>query len=130
MTASTATRVNVTDIVRRLTGGLHKMTAETVLIDTLPGNRSDIRHAIDEAIDDGYIKIVQVRDTTYGKGIRFIALADGIAYCRTCILGCTHEATRDGDSCGHAGCWGPDATNDCPGVGYARANLAAYDHID
>ncbi len=40
-------------------------------------------------------------------------------HCDACLHGC--ECPMNGtESCGHWGCWGPNPTNDCPGVGYAR----------
>lgn len=42
----------------------------------------------------------------------------GLTRCVTCANGCTHSV--DSGSCGHRGCWGRDATNDCPGIEYAR----------
>lgn len=44
----------------------------------------------------------------------------GLTRCVTCINGCDHGTDGDAvrDSCG---CWGAVPTNDCAGVGYAKA---------
>lgn len=125
MTATTDMRqATVVDIVRRLTEDAtqYKMTAGTEqgLGWGLGNAQLGIIDALDEAIDDGLVVVKKVRDTTYGSGVRFVALADGVAFCRTCVDGCEHESRVDGESCGHLGCWGPDATSDCAGVGFAR----------
>lgn len=40
-------------------------------------------------------------------------------HCDDCLNGC--DCPMNGDqSCGHWGCWGPNPTNDCAGVTYAR----------
>ncbi len=130
MTTTTVRAATVTDIVRRLTGTPYATTAETAIATGIGIDLCGIIAALDDAIDCGYVQVVRVRDTTYGKGIRFVALADGVAYCRTCIVGCDHPVTRDGDSCRHQGCWGPNATNDCAGAHYARTNVHAYDDIN
>ncbi len=108
------------DIVRRLTGSLYKMTAATpnALGDGMGVAQLRITDAVDEAIAAGFVTVKDVRDPTYGNGVRFIALTDGISYCQTCIDGCNHGG--DQGSCEHGGCWGPDATNDCTGITVAR----------
>lgn len=112
----------ITDIVRRLTGTAYAMTAETALGNGM-GDVHDIVGALDDAIHAGYVAVITVRDTSYGRGVRFVALAAGVAYCATCIDGCEHGGCNGGEpgSCGHMGCWGPDAPGDCPGVGFARS---------
>ena len=49
-------------------------------------------------------------------------LVAGLTYCVTCLVGCDHEYGK-ADSCGHAGCWGTEATNDCPGRTFERLAL-------
>jgi hypothetical protein len=112
------------DIVKRLTGSLYQATSEhpNALAPGMGAAQNKITAAVDDAIDLGWIRVVETRDTNYGKNIRMLALADGISYCRTCITGCDHESSagKDAESCGHLGCWGPNATNDCAGVKFAR----------
>lgn len=110
----------IDDIVRRLTGTPYTSTAETALAGGM-GNVTDITNALNAAIDDGYVTVIDTRDTSYGSNIRFVTLVDGIHYCRTCLDGCQCE-TGTGASCDHDGCWGPDATNKCQGVAYSRAS--------
>jgi hypothetical protein len=109
------------DIVRRLTGP-YKMTAETALGWGM-GDADHIREALDEAIDDDLVAVASIRNTTYGKGIRFVTLAANISYCQTCIDGCLHGRDAEPGSCGHRGCWGPDSTSDCMGIAYARKHI-------
>jgi hypothetical protein len=121
------------DIVKRLTGSPYKMTAEVpnALASGMGAAQLGITAAVDDAIDQGFVTVVDTRDTTYGKGIRFLDLADGIAWCRTCFAGCDHGGGAG--SCGHLGCWGPNATNDCAGVKFARTavlNRAEWAEID
>ncbi len=49
----------------------------------------------------------------------------GLTRCQTCITGCQHGGSAGGEpgSCAHSGCWGPDATNDCAGVPFARVAI-------
>lgn len=110
----------IDDIVHRLTGTPYTSTAETALADGM-GDVLNITVALNAAIEDGYVTVVDTRDTSYGGNIRFVALVDGIHYCRTCLDGCQCE-TGSGTSCDHDGCWGPDATNKCQGVAYSRAS--------
>nr|WP_221374518.1 hypothetical protein [Actinoplanes polyasparticus] len=107
------------DIVRRLTGSLYRQTCEapSVLGDGMGDAQHGITNALDEAIELGWVKVVSVKPTTYAGTCRFVALADGITYCPTCIAGCDHDQSG---SCEHLGCWGPDATIDCEGVPFAR----------
>lgn len=111
---SAARHTSLDDVVRYLTN--HPMTAETTL-------RADA--TLNDAIDDGYVRVTHVMtmpatNGTYAAAkIRHVSLAAGISYCATCINGCD---CRDGASCGHSGCWGPDATNDCKGVAYSKAS--------
>lgn len=111
------------DIVRRLTNSLYRSTAETALVGGM-GYVDDIKDALDDAIEAGYVEVVSVRDTTYGKGVRFVALAEGVRYCQTCLTGCDH-GTDSREGCGCLGCWSPNATSDCPGRMYAELEMAA-----
>lgn len=123
----------VTDVVRRLTDTPYKMTCEapSVLGSGMGDAQRDIAGAVDEAIKLGYVKVAAIRDTTYAGKARFLTLADNVAYCRTCLTGCDHGGHPDSDgnigSCGHLGCWGPDATNDCAGTYYARTAVLGND---
>src|SRR5947208_2766259 len=63
------------DVVRRLTGTLYRETAETALGGGMGDAQLGIGVALNEAIDAGLVRVMSVRDTTYGKGIRFLALA-------------------------------------------------------
>lgn len=125
-TTQTTTRsATIHDIIRRLTGPYQTTAAHPqVLLGGMGDAQHGVMDALDESIDAGFVRVVTTRDTSYGKNIRMVTLADGIAWCRTCHTGCDHGPKADPGSCGHLGCWGPDATSDCPGVGYARANLA------
>lgn len=124
MTATTMRQATVVDIIRRLTQDAtqYKMTAAAA--QTLGGGMGPaqlgIIAALEEAIGDGLVVAKKIRDTTYGSAIRFVALADGVTFCRTCVEGCSHESRRDGESCEHRGCWGPAGTGDCAGVKFAR----------
>jgi hypothetical protein len=108
------------DIVKRLTGDPYRMTSElpSAIGWGMGDAQLNITSAVNEAIELGYVRVVEVRDR-----VRFIALADGIAYCRTCLEGCNHTTKSNGgtESCGHSGCWGPDDVTRCPGAAYARA---------
>lgn len=114
------------DIVRRLTGTTHRVTAGTMA--ALGAGMGDAQHGIVDALDDairfGYVVVKAVRDTTYGRNIRFVTLADGVVFCRTCVDGCDHGGRSGGEpgSCGHLGCWGPDSTGDCAGAAFARSS--------
>jgi hypothetical protein len=90
------------DIVRRLTGTPYAMTAETGLGWGMGPAQLGIREAVDAAIADGRVRLVTTRDTTYGRGVRFIALDE--TYCPTCDRGCDCPAGSAG--CEHYGCWG------------------------
>ncbi len=67
----------VDDIVRRLTSTPYATTAATE--DALGPGMGDaqlgIIDALNRAILAGLVTVVEVRDTSYGKGIRFVALA-------------------------------------------------------
>ena len=61
------------------------------------------------------------------KAVAQLATDNGMTYCRTCLDGCNHGANQghydDGGergSCEHFGCWGPNGTNDCAGVAFAK----------
>jgi hypothetical protein len=66
------------DIVARLTGTPHKSTSEhpTALGAGMGPAQLGITAAVDQAITAGLVQVVDVRDTTYGFGLRFLALAD------------------------------------------------------
>lgn len=124
MTTTTALRAaTINDIIHRLTGTPYKATAATptALGGGMGPAQHDIITALNDAIDAGLVHVAATRDTSYGRGIRFVTLADGIHHCPTCITGCDHTAPAYGDngSCGHRMCWGRDATSDCPGRAYA-----------
>lgn len=61
------------DVVCRLRDSLYETTAETSLGWGM-GNVSprSIRTALNAAIADGRVEVVEVRDTTYGDGVRFV----------------------------------------------------------
>lgn len=98
------------DIVRSLTNTPHLTVRDL----TATAHLSDILDAVTDAISAGFV--------TGGAHAAYpekLALTDGITYCQTCVDGCTCEAGGTG-SCGHRGCWGPAATNDCAGIAVAR----------
>jgi hypothetical protein len=66
------------DIVARLTGTPYKSTSEhpIALGGGMGAAQLGITAAVDEAIAAGLVQVVKVRDTTYGFGLRFLALAD------------------------------------------------------
>jgi hypothetical protein len=113
----------VADIVRRLTGTLYEMTAETALGGGMGDAQYHIEAALNEAIERGLVKVIDTRDTTYARNVRFVAVTDlGKVYCQTCIDGCDCEIGTPG--CGHAYCWGvvsDEVFNSCPGALAMRA---------
>lgn len=62
------------DIVRRLTDTPYATTAETALAGGLGAAQHGITAAVNEAISAGLIRVVDTRDTTYGRNVRFLAL--------------------------------------------------------
>jgi hypothetical protein len=113
----------VHDIVKRLTDTAYQTTAETALASGMGNAQNGITRALDDAIADGYVRVVTTRNTTYARNVRFVALNHGIRHCNTCIEGCDH-GTNSPEGCGHLGCWSHNATSDCPGRAYAAAEAA------
>lgn len=62
------------DIVRRLTDTPYATTAETALAGGLGAAQLGITAAVDEAIRAGLVRVVDTRDTTYGRNVRFLAI--------------------------------------------------------
>ena len=62
------------DIVRRLTDTLYATTAEAALAGGLGPAQLGITAAVDEAISAGLVRVVDTRDTTYGRNVRFLAI--------------------------------------------------------
>lgn len=115
------------DIVRRLTGSPYLTTRDLAVGGRMGDAVIDIAGAVDAAIADGLV--VPVPSAAHAD---LLALADGVTYCQTCIDGCNHQA-GGATSCGHRGCWGPDATNDCTGITVARyadeRHVGLYDTV-
>ena len=63
------------DIVQRLTDTPYAMTAESALAGGLGAAQYGIADAVDDAIAAGLVRVVAIRDTTYARGVRFLALA-------------------------------------------------------
>lgn len=57
------------------------------------------------------------------RAVAELAAELGLIYCQTCLDGCNHGPKAEPGSCGHFGCWGPDATSDCDGRAFVRAAL-------
>ncbi len=67
----------INDIIRRLTGTPYATTAATpaVLGPGMGDAQLGIIDAVDAAITAGLVAVIDVRDTSYGRGIRFVAVA-------------------------------------------------------
>jgi hypothetical protein len=81
MTTTTAPlrKATADDIAARLTsieGRRYRMTAETALGGGMGDAQYGISAALDAAIADGRAEVVEIRDTTYGRGIRFVRATD------------------------------------------------------
>jgi hypothetical protein len=96
------------DIVRSLTDAPHLTVRDIVTSNHLDGTLD----AVSDAISAGFIVV------GHQAFPEILTLAEGIRYCQTCVDGCNHGGEQG--SCGHRGCWGPAATNDCTGIAVAR----------
>ena len=63
------------DVVRRLTNTGYQSTAETALAWGM-GDVYGIDLALEDALRQGLVRVVDVRNTTYGRAVRFVALAE------------------------------------------------------
>jgi hypothetical protein len=105
------------DIVRRLTTTPYLTALDLTTSAHLGDTYTGIRDAIDDAATAGFI--APVPSAAHAD---LLTVADGTTYCQTCIDGCTCPGGNPAvtTSCGHRGCWGPNATNDCTGIAVAR----------
>jgi hypothetical protein len=62
------------DVVARLTGTPYATTAVPALGWGMGGAQLAIDDAVDAAIADGRVEVAAVRDTTYGRAVRFVRL--------------------------------------------------------
>ena len=87
-------RATVADIVARLTGTQYASTAETALGWGMAPAQDYITEAVDAAIAAGLVRVVATKDTTYGRNIRFLAIASPAVHnITTCPLDCVTCAT-------------------------------------